>query len=91
MGATFEEGHPRACRACRAPLIGAMTAAGRVAPITMEAKENGNVLVFVDAEAVLQARTFTGEALAELRRQGVPLKLNHFADCPQAARFRPKK
>jgi hypothetical protein len=90
IGATWEPGYPRACGACGASLVGARTAAGKTAPVTLESKVDGNVLVFLSAEEepVLECRTFAGEVLDALRRAGVPLKLNHFADCPSAERFK---
>lgn len=84
------------CRACKAPLIWAITKDGKRAPITAEPKPNGNVLVYRDRlkalasgmpEDTLHSRTFAGFALAELRAQEVPLRLNHFADCPNREDF----
>jgi hypothetical protein len=76
------------CRACKAPLIWAITKDGKRAPITREPKPDGNVLVFrTVTPGPVQARVFAGLALDELREQGVPLRLNHFADCPNREDF----
>jgi hypothetical protein len=75
------------CRACGVEMIWAFTRDARRAPITRSPSDAGNVLVFRDERGVVQARTFAGFALDELRAQGVPLRMNHFADCPQAEEF----
>jgi hypothetical protein len=76
------------CRACKAPLIWAITKDGKRAPITREQSPNGNVLVFrTVTPGPVQARTFAGMVLMELQAEGVPLRLNHFADCPNAEDF----
>jgi len=85
------------CRACKAPILWAITKDGKRAPITADPTPNGNVLVYRDRlkalasslpADTLHARTFAGFALDELRAQEVPMRLNHFADCPEADTFR---
>jgi hypothetical protein len=91
IGATWRPGYPRACGACGAALVGARTLTGATAPVTIDSKDNGNVLVFsntTEDPPVLECRTLAGETLRVLREQRVPLKLNHFADCPSADKFR---
>jgi hypothetical protein len=79
------------CKGCGAALVWALTRDGKPAPITKAPKDTGNVLLFVapgpTGERVVQCRTFAGFALDELREQGVPLRLNHFADCPDREQF----
>lgn len=67
--------------------MGARTLTGATAPITIESKPEGNVLPFVAGDPpVLECRTFAGAALEALREQGVPLRLNHYSDCPSVKR-----
>ena len=75
---------------CGQQLVAARTRSGRIAPITVDPKEEGNVLLFRSpAEgAELSCRNLSGPALEGLREQEVPLRLNHFATCPIADRFR---
>lgn len=74
---------------CGAPLLGAMHPdTEKVAPITVAEKDDGNVLVYGNREGVLCYRPVRDEAaLAWLRKSKVPLRLNHFADCPDRARY----
>jgi hypothetical protein len=88
-------GQIKACEACGVKMLGCLTRDGKVAPIEHDASEIGTVLIFRKAapergyeDPVAQCRTFgDGMALMELREQGVPMRLNHFASCPEAARF----
>lgn len=80
------------CKGCGAALVWALTAAGKPAPITKEPKPDGNVLLFVapspvDGTRAIHCRTLAGLVLDGLREQGVPLRLNHFADCPAREQF----
>lgn len=75
------------CKACNAPLIWAITKDGKRAPITRMPTADGNVLIW-PSQGTVQARVFAGFALEELRAEGVPLRLNHFADCPKADAFK---
>lgn len=77
------------CRSCGAPIIWAATAAGRPAPLDRDPVEQGNVHVYSDGPA-RRCATLAGAVLDEARDDGVPLRMNHFATCPSAARHRPK-
>jgi hypothetical protein len=81
------QGEKRDCVACGKPLIGARTKDGAVAPITLDVQVKGNVLLFQSSVGI-EGRVFAGDVLDKLKEQGVPLRLNHFADCPDAERFR---
>ena len=83
-------GERRDCKGCGAPIVGATQADGKgVSPITAFPKENGNVLLWRDVDDGLPryaiiAHSSTREYLLAL---GVPLRLNHFADCPKRKDF----
>src|SRR4051812_8544845 len=80
------------CEACGAALIGARTKAGKCAPIEYQPDQHGNTLLFRADDGVLSSAVVGIATISDwLRGQGVPLRLNHFASCPQAARFRPKQ
>lgn len=76
-----------ACEACSAPLIWALSRKEKPAPITREPSEDGNCLIFKAGEEIRYA-VLTGDVLEWAREQGIPLRLNHFADCPERDRFR---
>lgn len=94
------------CEACGEPLIGALTVNGKVSPITVEPKANGNVWLGRSrsrwawdgerwsemdgpiAQRVTVCAVLAGPLLDQLREKNVGLHLNHFADCPNAGRFR---
>lgn len=80
------QGERKSCEACGADLIGARTKDGKTAPITEHCQVGGNVLLF-RSSAGIECRTFAGAVLDKLREQQVPLRLNHFADCPEKERF----
>jgi hypothetical protein len=75
------------CDACGQALIWAKSERDKMQPITREPRENGNVIVF-RLGGELHGRAVSNEVAEYLRGKGVPLRLNHFADCPQAERFR---
>lgn len=79
-------GESRRCEGCSARIIGARTKDGKTAPITLNPQANGNVLLFRSSVGI-ECRTFAGDTLEKLKEQGVPMRLNHFADCKDAARF----
>src|SRR5262245_17494307 len=96
----MKPGQSKRCEACGCLMVGALTRDGKVAPIEVGPDERGTVLLFraepagplratFGEEAVVQCRTFAAGSMAhvELVDQGVPLRLNHFAYCPDAARF----
>ncbi len=74
------------CEACECRLIGALTIKGKVAPIELEPAQDANCLLY-RAGTETRVATATGDALAWLTAQGVPLRLNHFATCPERERF----
>lgn len=89
----LKAGETKRCEACGEPLIGAQTKAGNVAPITLNPKEDGNVLLYrptgdENASGTVAARVMSPVVIEYLRDQGVPLRLNHFADCPERERFK---
>ena len=86
----MKPGETKRCQACSKPLIGALTRKGKVAPVNYDPEPEGNVLLF-RKDGEVQCRTFAGETLEALREEGVPMRLNHFADCPHAAEFAPAK
>lgn len=79
---------------CGEKLIAARTIRGSVAPITVEVKDNGNVWLGRarhpedDGSRVVASAVLGGPLLDLAREQGMGLHLNHFADCPDQARFR---
>jgi hypothetical protein len=84
-------GERRACHACGTEIVGARSASNpaNVLPVVLEPNaEKGNVLI-QQIDGTLTAFVF-GNAVVRgaLRDAGVQLRLNHFADCPQAAGFR---
>lgn len=82
-------GERKTCEACGAALVGAETANGKTAPVENEPSEHGNVLLQRQKDGVVRAITFGRAAAEDLRAKGVELRLNHFASCEHAARFRP--
>lgn len=75
------------CAACGEPLVGARTINGKVAPIEVDVKvTEGNCFLFRNNGEVRVA-TAAGEHLEWLREQGVELRFNHFATCPERQRF----
>lgn len=83
---SLRPGETKRCEACGQELIGARTKSGKVAPITYEPRPDGTVLLFRKG-GVVECRTFAGSTLDVLRLNAVPLRTNHFADCPDALRF----
>lgn len=77
------------CEGCSEALIGAQTREGKVAPITVAAYDDGNVILHrVGAEKVVTAWTLGGDTLKKAKDNGVELRRNHFFGCPAAERFR---
>lgn len=84
---TRTPGETWSCEGCGAALIGARTKAGNTAPVTFNVQSSGNVLLFRSSVGI-ECRTFAGEILDALKAEQVPLRLNHFADCPSRDRFK---
>lgn len=83
-----DSGGRRPCRACGAELVFALTPTGSAAPVTMEPRDHGNVLLFRGLEGEMRCAQLDPGIAATLKSQGVPLRLNHFADCPERDRFK---
>lgn len=76
---------------CGEELVGALTINQKVAPVTLRCKDNGNVWLGRNSEGVVICATLGGPLLDKARDVGVTLHLNHFADCPDRARFETKR
>lgn len=77
-----------ACSACGQALTWALTPAGKRAPINTDPSDTGNVLILQPRNLTEKlAITLSGPTLNLARASGLPLHLNHFADCPDADRF----
>jgi hypothetical protein len=87
----LQAGERRPCAACGTQIVGALTVNDRVAPITVDPHEDGNVLLHRHAAdpKVVRAWVLGGDALQKARDNGVELRRNHFMDCAHADRFRP--
>ncbi|HEX7088700.1 MAG TPA: hypothetical protein VF192_01110 [Longimicrobiales bacterium] len=92
----MKPGERKRCEACGREMVGAVHPQTRkVAPILVETEPEdlpaeqgrGNVLLFVREGEVRYAVIGNANTRIALREMGVPLRLNHFADCPEAARF----
>lgn len=77
------------CTACNAELIWALTPSGKRAPINHEQDPHGNVIVLQPRGLIQKlAVTLSGATLDLARTTGMPLHLNHFADCIAADDFK---
>ena len=82
------------CRCGEALIASPNSKTGNLAPITVEPKDNGNVLLYrvetpEGPEPAEVQHTVIGKAEVReyLHERHVPLRLNHFADCPLANQF----
>lgn len=77
------------CSACGSHMIWAISPSGARSPIDYAPSEKGNVLLLspTDLGQVL-AVVLTKDGLDLARERGIPLRLNHFASCPNAEEFR---
>jgi hypothetical protein len=68
------------CRSCGADIAWALTTNGKRIPVDVEPAENGNI----------RLRRVAGQVLADVVKPGSerPLRVSHFATCPDAARHR---
>lgn len=77
------------CRACGIDLLWAISPNGKPCPLVPVPSDDGNVLVLVPRGlGKALGVVLTGEALKLARAKGVPLHLNHFANCPKRGEFR---
>jgi hypothetical protein len=69
-----------------------MTPQGSKAPIDCEPVSNGNILLLQPARmgGALLAVTLSDKTLEHARAQGAPLRLNHWATCPDKQEWREK-
>lgn len=70
---------------CGAQLVGALTIKGKVAPIELAPDEQGrgNVWLGRRADGTVICATLSGLLVEEAKLVGIPLRLNHFAYCPE--------
>lgn len=87
MNTRLRIGERRPCEACGTAIVGARTRSGAKAPVVLEPSDIGNVLLFRTPSGDTECRTFSGAVLEKLREEGVPLRVNHFANCPERERF----
>jgi hypothetical protein len=80
-----------ACTACGCRLVWALTPTGARAPIERDPSPAGNVLILDVSHIGLMAVTLSKEGLQLVRDHGLPLRLNHFASCPEKEQFRRQK
>jgi len=87
-----------ACRACNAPMVWAVTPAGKRQPFDQEPTESGTYLLSHEQQGKPPVARYQDSAAREtLRRQaatrGETLKLfvPHHATCPERARFKKGK
>ena len=73
------------CKACEAPIVWAVTKAGKRMPVDVTPTEDGNVLLFPMADRQVLAIVFS---LDEARAKSRERFKSHFATCVEAARFR---
>lgn len=80
------------CRACGIPLLWALSPNGKACPLVTDPSEDGNVMVLQPRGLVKPlAVVLSGDLLQEARAAGIPLRLNHFANCPKRERFRKRE
>lgn len=71
------------CRSCSKPIIWAVTRTGKDMPVTAEPRADGNVHLVNRAGMAPLA-----EVLGVAKRFAKTMRVSHFADCPQADRWR---
>lgn len=85
----MKAGDRKNCEACNKRLImAAASNGGSLSPVELEPDRAGNVLLFRDPDGTVKQATLNVQLAGALSGLGVPLRLNHFASCPQADRFR---
>lgn len=79
------------CRSCPAAIRWARTNTGKASPLDREPTPDGNVALMTTEGGTADdvfAVTLSGYALERARHLGVPLRLSHFATCPNRQRHR---
>lgn len=81
---------PAECSSCGAPIIWATTPAGAASPIDAYVNtEKGNVLLLAPkGMGQLLAIVLTKDALKKARETRMPLRLSHWATCPDRVEHR---
>lgn len=79
------------CKTCRAPIVWSLTPAGARAPIDLEPVEGGTVLLlaptgFGGPLSVVLSKN----ALEVARGNRLPLRMSHWASCPDREAWREK-
>lgn len=82
---------PDACGTCNASVVFAWTPAGAQAIVDVEPVANGNVLLLRESRFGVIAVTLSKGALERARVVGAPLRLSHWASCPDKAEWRAKQ
>lgn len=78
---------------CGERLVGALTIAGKVAPITLAVYDAddtmpGNVWLGRRKDGTVICVTLSGELLEKAQAEGLALHLNHWANCPERERYK---
>lgn len=77
------------CGTCKAQVVWALTPTGAKAPIDREPAETGNVLLLAPTGfGQPLAVTLSQDGLEHARAQAVPLRLSHWATCPDKQEWR---
>jgi hypothetical protein len=88
----MKAGEMKNCEACGKQMVGALNPnTGAVSPIEVEPDERGNVVLHrrqIDGVMTVCAWTLGKlDIIEKAKKAGVELRLNHFAYCPEKARF----
>lgn len=75
------------CSGCGAAVVWALTPSGGKSPLDREPAETGNVMLIRVDHIGLMAITLSKEGLQLARDHGLPLRLSHFATCPEREQF----
>jgi hypothetical protein len=78
------------CSACERPIIWATTSTGKAMPVDAVPVDHGNVLLFPSVDEGRFVALVLGR-LELVHQNGRERYTSHFATCPYAELFRPKK
>lgn len=85
MTALYDAGE---CRSCGAPIIWAVTDAGKAMPVDpIHDPGNGNIALH-RAAGEIRAAVVPARKAAAMRAAGHPMYIAHFGSCPHADRWR---